>query len=139
MSEEIRLSPDGERVLAEAQSFCVRANVAIVGAEHLLAGALVVLSESGNTGVPARRDIEAALMLAQGHADDAHGNQVMFGSGSRDAINATAKAVGDAGGTLIKAATLALGTIDSGAVSPMFYQSLGTSPAALRAAIASRE
>lgn len=135
MSQEIRLSPDSERALAEAQAFCTRANVAIVGAEHLLAGALAVLSDGGNNAVPGRARVEAALMLAQGSGDSAHTNQVMFGSGARDAINATARTVGEAGGTLIDAATLALGTIDSGAVNPTFYGSLGMARAMLRATI----
>lgn len=136
MSQEIRLAPDAERALGEAQALCARANVAIVAAEHLLAAALIILSEGGNAAVPGRAAVEAALMLAQGEGDTAHSNQVMFGSGARDAINATARAVGAAGGSLIDAPTLALGTIDSGSVSPMFYGALGVSVAALREAIA---
>lgn len=135
MSHEMSLTEDGDRVLREAQMFCHRSNVAIVAAEHLLAGALVVLSEAGNAAVPDRAALEAALMLTQGGAE-AHGNQVMYGSAARDAINETARRVREAGGSAIDASTLALGVIDSGEVNPMFYGSLGVAKAALRVAIA---
>ncbi len=135
MSQEVSLTEDGERVLREAQSFCQRSNVAIVAAEHLLSGALAVLSEAGNTAVPDRAALEAALMLTQGGAE-AHQNQVMYGSAARDAINETARGVREAGRSAIDATTLALGVIDSGEVNPMFYGSLGITKVALRAAIA---
>jgi hypothetical protein len=134
VSDEIRLTQDGERVLREAQNFCGRANVAIVAAEHLLAGALAVLSEAGNRAIPGRDTVESALMLSQGTAD-AHGNQVMFGSAARDAMNAIAGNVRAAGGSTIDALTIALGTIDSGEVNPMFYSSLGVAKADLRVAL----
>ena len=133
-SQEVRLSPDGDRALSEAQNFCARANVAIVSAEHLLAGALAVLSASGNAAVPARAALESALMLTVGGAE-AHSNQVMFGSAARDALNATAGAIRAAGGTTISPQQIALGTIDSGDVNPMFYSSLGISRTALRIAV----
>jgi len=136
MSQEIRLAPDGERAVQEAQNYCFRANVSIVAAEHLLAGALAVLAAEGKPGIPAREAVEAALMLAQGTGDVMPDNQVMFGSAARDAINATARTVAEAGQSTIDAATLALGTIDSGEVNPMFYSSLGTTRTELRAAVA---
>ena len=132
---EIRLSDDGNRALAEAQGFCRRANVAIVGAEHLLAGALLVLSESGTGGIPDRTALEAALMLAQGAGSDAFSEQVMFGSAAREAINSTAGAVRQGGGTVIGPRELALGTIESGNVSPMFFAAVGSGREALRAAL----
>ncbi len=132
---EIRLGDDGNRALAEAQAFCQRANVAIAGAEHLLAGALVVLSETGGAGVPNRAALEGALMLAQGVGSDEISERVMFGSAAREAINATAGAVRRAGGETIGARELALGTIDSGNVSPMFFGALGTDRESLRAAL----
>lgn len=135
MADEVRLSGDGERCLSEAQNFCGRANVAIVGADHLLAGALVVVSEGGRPDIPNRTMLESALMLTQGSAG-AHENQVMFGSAARDAINTVASNVRKAGGTSIDALALALGTLDSGEVNPMFYASLGITRAALRAALA---
>lgn len=133
---EVSLAPDGERVLREAQNFCFRANVAIVAAEHLLAGALLVLSEAGNSAVPTKATLEAALMLTQAEGDTAHANQVMFGSAARDALNAIAAGVRQGGGRLIDARAIALGTIDSGEVNPMFYGSLGVERAALRGAVA---
>lgn len=137
MSDEVTLSEDGARSLREAQNFCFRANVAIVGAEHLLAGALLVVSERGNARVPARPALESALMLAQGRGDTSLSTQVMFGSAARDAMNAIAGAVRAAGRSTIDAATIAIGTIDSGEVNPMFFLSLGISKADLREALAS--
>jgi hypothetical protein len=136
MSEEIRLDPGGQQALKEAQMFCYRANVAIVAAEHLLAGALAVLSDGGRSAVPGREALEGALTLAQGSGDESLSQQVMFGSAARDAINTTAARLREAGGSVIDAGTLALGVIDSGEVSPMFYGSLGTTRAALRASVA---
>ena len=132
---EIRLSDDGNRALAEAQGFCRRANVAIVGAEHLLAGALLVLSESGVEGIPERAALEAALMLAQGTGSDAFGEQVMFGSAAREAINSTAGTVRRGGSSIIGPRELAMGTIDSGNVSPVFFTALGTGRERLRTAL----
>ena len=132
---EIRLSDDGNRALAEAQSFCRRANVAIVSAEHLLAGALLVLSESGAEGIPDRTALEAALMLAQGAGSDAFSERVMFGSAAREAINSTAGTVRQGGGSIIGPRELALGTVDSGNVSPMFFTALGMARERLRTAL----
>ena len=135
MSEEVTLSEDANRALQEAQNFCFRANVAIVAADHLLAGALAVLADGGDTAVPTRAALEAALMLTQASGDAALTNQVMYGSSARDAINDTARRLREVGGSVIDARTIALGTIDSGEVNPMFYGSLGIAKAALRAAI----
>jgi hypothetical protein len=135
MSEEITISPDGARALREAQNFCWRANVAIVAAEHLLAGALLVVSQGGNEAVPPLAALESALMLSQGAGAAALDSQVMFGSSAREAMNVTARAVRERGGRLIDAATIAAGTIDSGEVSPMFYTSLGITREGLRAAL----
>ena len=135
--QEIRLDEQGNRALQEAQRFCFRANVAIVGAEHLLAGALLVLSESGNAHVPDRATLESALMLTQGEGAEAFSEQVMFGSAAREAINDTAGSVRREGGTIVSARHLALSAIDSGNVSPMFYASLGTSRETLREILAS--
>ncbi len=139
MSQEVGLSEDGNRAIQEAQNFCSRANVAIVAADHLLAGALAVLADGGDTAVPARAALEAALMLTQAAGDETLSQQVMFGSSARDAINDTARKVRESGGTTINARTIALGTIDSGEVNPMFYGSLGVTRMALRAAIGGNE
>jgi hypothetical protein len=131
----ITLDQSGGRALQLAQEFCLRANVAIVGAEHLLAGALAVISESGNAAVPDRAALESALMLAQGSGESGFAEQVMFGSAAREAINDTAGAVRIAGGSTVGARELALGAIDSGNITPMFYASLNTTRDALKAAI----
>jgi hypothetical protein len=132
---EVRLDESGARALREAQNFCFRADVAIVGAEHLLAGALLVLAEAGTAVVPGRQELEEALQLSQGAGSSALAEQVMFGSAAREAINDTAAAVRRAGGTIIGARELAIGAIVSGNVSPMFYASLATTREALRSAL----
>jgi hypothetical protein len=136
-SREVRLDESGARALREAQDFCQRANVAIVGAEHLLAGALAVLADSSAAGIPGRDALESALMLAQGAGSAAISEQVMFGSAAREAINDTAGAVRKAGATTVGARELAIGAIVSDNVSPMFFATLGTTRAALRSALES--
>lgn len=131
MAEEISLTEDGQFALQEAQSFCGRANVAIVAAEHLLAGALAVLGTERYPALPPRTALESALMISQGEGEEPLANQVMFGSAARDAINQTAYAVRQAGGTRIDARLLAAGVIESGEVSPMFYSALGATRADL--------
>jgi hypothetical protein len=133
--QEVRLDESGGRALREAQNFCFRANVAIVGAEHLLAGALLVLSERGFAGVPGREALEGALALAQGSGANQPSEQVMFGSAAREAINDTAGVVRRAGRTSVGARELAIGTVASGNVSPMFYASLGVDRDVLRTAL----
>lgn len=132
---EVRLDESGARALREAQLFCARANVAIVGAEHLLAGALAVLADRKAPDIPGRDQLEAALMLTQGMGSGAFAEQIMFGSAAREAINATAAAVRSAGGTVIGARELAIGAIVSGNVSPMFFASAGIGRDALRSAL----
>ncbi|MCC7365676.1 MAG: hypothetical protein IT303_15030 [Dehalococcoidia bacterium] len=125
--DEMSLTEDGALALQEAQRFCGRANVAIVAAEHVLAGALLVLGTARYPAIPSREALEGALMLAQGGSDEPLETQVMFGSAAREAINATAYAVRQAGGRRIDARLLAAGIIESGEVSPMFFSALGTS------------
>lgn len=132
---EVTLSADGERTLREAQNLCYRMNVAIVAPEHLLAGALTVLNTAGIAGLPGIPAIEAAVMLAQGQGSGQLAENVMFGSAAREAINMIAGAVRETGGTQISALALAAGTIASGEVNPMFYESLGITRASLLAAI----
>ncbi|MGE5595437.1 MAG: hypothetical protein ACM3S1_05315 [Hyphomicrobiales bacterium] len=131
MPDELVLTDDGNRALQEAQNFCWRSNTAIVSAEHLLAGALLVLASAGYPGLPSKEELESALMLAQGAGDETLSSQVMFGSAARDAINATARAVREAGGTRIDARLIAAGAIESGEVNPMFYGSLGVAKSQL--------
>jgi hypothetical protein len=128
---EVVLSADGEQTLREAQNLCARTNVAIVGPEHLLAGALLVLNASGAPGLPGNGTIEAAIIASQGQGTDPIAENVMFGSSAREAINGTAGAIREAGGTQITALRLAVGTIESDEVNPMFYSALGTTKAEL--------
>lgn len=134
--EQLGLTDDGARALQEAQNFCWRANIAIVAAEHVLAGALLVLSQSGASQLPAKEALEAALAGAQGLGEPGMANQVMFGSAARDAINTTAGGVRAAGGTQIDARLLAAGVIESGEVNPMFFSALGRTKAEILASIA---
>jgi hypothetical protein len=136
VSDEVRLTPDGEQAVAAAQDYCLRMNVAIVAPEHLLAGALRVLEEGGHTGAPPRDAVESALMSSQGASDEPLSANVMFGSGAREAINFVAAGVRRSGATKITAGRLAAGTILSGEVGPMFYSALGTSRDALLKALA---
>lgn len=135
MSDEVTLSADGERALAEAQNLCFRMNVAIVAPEHLLAGALLVLGASGFEGVPSPEALEAALLSSQGSGSEPLDANVMFGSAAREAINYTAAGVRRAGYTQITAATLAAGAIASGEVGPMFFAALNTTREGLLATL----
>jgi len=136
---EVTLAPDGERTLREAQNLCYRTNVAIVAPEHLLAGALTVLNAAGLAGLPDATTIESAIVMTQGEGSQQISENVMFGSAAREAINGIAGAVREAGGTQITALILAAGTIASGEVNPMFYGALGTTKAALLAALQASE
>ena len=133
---EITLAADGERALEEAQAYCQCTNVAIVAPEHLLAGALRVLSEAGVDGLPPPESLDAAILASQGSSEDRLDANVMFGSAAREAINFTAAGVGRAGGSQINAALIAAGTIASGEVGPMFYAALGLTKEELLARLA---
>ena len=135
MSDEVQLTADGERALEEAQRYCGRMNVAIIGPEHLLAGALLVLGQAGLSNLPAPEALEAALMASQGSGTEPLAANMMFGSAAREAINFTAGGVRGAGGTNITAFAIAAGTIASGEVGPMFFGALGTTREALLAAL----
>ncbi len=125
MSDEIRMTDDGERAMKEAQNFCWRHHVGIVAAEHVLAGALVVAQQHGLKGLPKRENIEAAVVACIGAGSEPLTQDVMFGSQARAVINDTARRLREAGGTQLDARTLAEGTVLSGEVIPMFYRSLG--------------
>jgi hypothetical protein len=139
MTQEIRLSADAEAALGAAQRMCYEMNVAIVAPEHVLAGALLVLAQSGYSGVPAAEAIESAVMASQGAGDTALDTNVMFGSSAREAINFVASVVRRSGGTEITAGHVAAGTILSGEVGPMFFSALGTTREGLLEALASGE
>jgi hypothetical protein len=121
--------------LREAEKLCHATNVAIQAPEHLLAGALLVLRESGGEGIPERPALEAAVLAIHGASDEPLNAQVMWGSAVREALNLTAGSVAAAGGTEIDARIIAMGLVESGEVNPMFYAAAGTAKAALLGAI----
>ncbi len=132
---EVKLTADGERALQEAQNFCLRTNVAIVAPEHVLAGALKVVGESGTASCPGASELEAAVLASQGSSSEPLDANVMFGSAARAAINFVAAGAQNAGTTEITAALLAAGTIESGEVGPMFFSALGVSRQELLASV----
>ena len=124
---EVALTADGERALKEAENYCWRTNVAIVAPEHLLAGALLVLSTAGHPGTPAAEQLEAAVLASQGSGSEELSNSVM--------LNYVAAGVRQAGATDVTALAVAAGTIESGEVNPMFFSALKTTRAALLEAL----
>lgn len=131
MTQEIVLTDDGNRALQEAQNFCWRHHVAIVAAEHVLAGAIVVAQQNGVKGLPTRENIEAAVVACVGAGSEQLESNVMFGSAARDVINETARRLAEAGGTELGATTLARCAIESGEVGSRFYNALGLERAEL--------
>ena len=132
---EVRLNEDGERTLRESEGLCLSMNVSIQQAEHLLGGALIVLSESGVSTVPDRAAVERAVEAIHGRGMEKPSENVMPGPGMRQALNATAGAVARGGGTILDATVIAMGTVASGEVNPMFFMSLGISRDDLEAAL----
>ncbi len=128
---EIGLDESGMRALREAENFCWRANIAIIAPEHLLAGALLVLGNAGDGGVPSKDELEQGLAAIHGVGSETLTDNVMWGSGARAALNAMAGAVRQAGGQTIDARLIALGSIATDEVNPMFYGALGTTKEAL--------
>jgi len=123
---EIGLDESGMRALREAENFCWRANVAIIAPEHLLAGALLVLGNAGERGLPGKEQLEQGLAAIHGVGSEMLTDNVMWGSGARAALNAMAGAVRQAGGNTIDARLIAIGAIATGEVNPMFYGAAGT-------------
>jgi len=132
---ELRLSANGERALREAEKACYAMNVAIQGAEHLLVGALLVLRSEGVEGIPEPDALERGLAMIHGSSDEQLTTNVMAGSGFRTALNETARATAARGETVVDAAVLVRGVIESGEVNPMFYGASGTSKDALLALV----
>lgn len=123
---EIGLDETGMRALREAENFCWHANVAIIAPEHLLAGALLVLGNGGVDGLPAKERLEQGLAAVHGVGSDTLTDNVKWGSGARVALNAMAGAVRQAGGDTIDARLIAIGSIATDEVNPMFFGALGT-------------
>ncbi len=132
---EVTLSANGERALKEAENACWRANVAIVAPEHLLGAALLVMIAEGEIAAPTAAQVEAAMLASQGMGAGTLDKNVMFGSGARAAINFTAGAVRNEGGSVIDARALAIGTIASDEVNPAFFASLGMTRQGLLGAV----
>ena len=132
---ELQLTEDGERTLRESEGLCLSMNVSIQQAEHLLGGALIVLSDGGVETVPDKAAVERAVEAIHGRGIERPSENVMPGPGMRQALNMTAAAVAQAGGTVINALTIAMGTVVSGEVNPMFYMSLGMSREELETAL----
>ena len=124
MTDEITISDDGARALREAKNYCWRSNVAIVAPEHLLAGALLVLGSSGVTGIPEVAALNEAVLAVHGSGSEPLQDNIRFGSAAREALNAMAVQLQEAGGTVVDARTIARGVIESGEVNPMFYSAL---------------
>jgi hypothetical protein len=132
---EITLSEDAERAMQDAENFCWKANVAILAAEHLLGGALMGLAKTC-PGLPDQAAIEAAILAIHGAGDTTLENaNIMWGSAARDALSSAAADLRRAGGSQLTAAAIALGVINSGEITPMFFSSLGTTKHALIEAI----
>ncbi len=128
----------GELAFERAQELCIATNLGIVTPEHLLTGALIVLAESqGDVILPSLEVMARALIAVQGVGETAPEGLPMFGSAARQAIAACAATVQQAGGTDVGALELALGTIASGEVNPMFYGALGLTKLELIAALGS--
>lgn len=132
---EIRLTESGQRVLREAEQLCYRLNVAIAAPEHLMAGALMVLSREGVAGLPGADAARHAAEAIHGTGESLDA-QVMWGSAAREALNATARYVAAAGETEIDARRLALGILESGELNPMFFVAAGTDRESVRSALA---
>lgn len=128
---EIGLDESGMRALRETENFCWHANVAIIAPEHLLAGALLVLGNGGVDGLPSREQLEQGLTAIQGVGSETLTDTVKWGSGARAALNAMAGAVRQAGGDTIDARLIAIGSIATDEVNPMFYGAVGTTREAL--------
>lgn len=128
---ELRLTPEGERALREAERLCYAMNVAIQAPEHLLAGALLVLRSAGVAGVPEPDRLQAGLEMIHGSGSEQLNARVMPGSAFRAALNETARATLARGETEIDARVLVRGLVESGEVNPMFYGAAGTTKEAL--------
>ncbi len=125
MAEQVRLTRDGQRALREAENLCWRTNVAIEAPEHLLAGALLALGDSGTTGLPDRARIEEALLLVCGAGSEPLHDRIVPSPTARAALDHAVRRVLEAGSSELGAREIARGVIESGEVNPLFYSGLG--------------
>ena len=121
---ELSLTHDGNRALREAENICQRADVQILAAEHLLAGAMLAATAEC-PGIPALATLEAAAAAIHGQGMEPSESNVMWGSSAREALNATVGQLREKGVTMVTARLIALGVIASGEVNPEFYEVLG--------------
>ena len=95
--------------------------MAILSAEHLLAGTLIELGKMGATGLPDTETLDRALLSMHGSGSEALTQKVMWGSGARDALNAAVLRLRQLGGSVLDCREIALGLMESGEINPMFY------------------
>jgi len=75
----VSLSPEAERIFQVADTLCFRLGLAIVTPEHVLAAALIILSETGVTGLPSAEALIEAAVAVHGSSDEPLANDVMWG------------------------------------------------------------
>ena len=135
MAAELTMSEDGARAMQEAENLCWRANVAILSAEHLLAGTFIELAKQDVSGLPDVAAVEAALLTLHGTGHEKLTQNVMWGSAAREALNAAALRLRQRGGTVLDSREIALGILESGEVNPMFYAAANATRDAWRKAL----
>ncbi|MCE7926984.1 MAG: hypothetical protein DYG91_00570 [Chloroflexi bacterium CFX7] len=136
MEQRVSLTPDARQAIEAGVQLCHRARLAIFTPEHLLAGALAVLGEGGAPGLPSPGTIEATLEMVHGTSDDPPADEVSFSPGARTVLDSLAVVLTRVGRDSLGARDLALGTIVSGEVTPMFFSALDTTKERLLAALA---
>lgn len=134
---EIRMAPDAERVLRDAERLCFETNIAIGAPEHLLAAALTIVAAQGEvSGLPDADTLRAAAITVHGTAERASKSTVMWGSAARETLAEAVRLVREAGETDITARRLALAIVRSGEVNPFFFSAAGMSKDELRRLLA---
>jgi len=102
----------------------------------VVAAALIILSETGVTGLPSAEALIEAAVAVHGLSDEPLANDVMWGSAARDALSATVRDATATGATTIDPRAFAVGVLDSGHVHPGFLAGAGTTREAVRSALA---
>jgi hypothetical protein len=133
----VELNREGERALREAEAFCWRWNVGIMGPEFLLAGALVVLANRGQAGLPSKEALDRGLTATWGAGAEALKVNVKWGSGAIAAMNRLAGTLRLAGATDLGPRELALGIMEAAELRPGFYEAIGTTRDELAAGLGS--
>jgi len=131
----VSLSPEAERIFQVADTLCYRLGLAIVTPEHVLAAALIILSETGVTGLPSAEALIEATVTVHGSSDEPLANDVMWGSAARDALSATVRDAAASGTAIIDPRAFVLGVLNSGHANPGFLAAAGTTGEGIRAAL----